>query len=382
MRKFKNFWRDEDGVVAVVVALCMVMLMGFTSLAVDYGTLASNRQRLQNAADAAALAGASRLSESRSRLETERAVKEYARKNGADDCTVLTTILWDKVTVKLTREVPTALSVVLTGRSRETVSASATAEVNTIFGVYPYALFAGESIEEGSGIVGTGQGITIASPIHSNSNIDLKHGELVNGATATAVGSTGHSGGGWGTAPEIPLPDYELIRGRFPNVYVAPETDVVLKKSDNLNAFVWRAIVAKCYEPGVTLASLRRDGLTIYVRGSMTFNGNDSFTLTDVPVNLIVHGNVKLNGCAISSTPELPFCLISEEGDITVTCGGADYYGIIFAPNGDVDFGGNNASFYGSIIAQNIRKTGGKLYAEYFDGADDFMPKRKVHLVE
>jgi len=40
----------------VVVAICMVVLMGFTALAVDVGSIYSDRQQLQNGADAAALA--------------------------------------------------------------------------------------------------------------------------------------------------------------------------------------------------------------------------------------------------------------------------------------------------------------------------------------
>ena len=50
--------RDEDGVVAIVVALCMVVLLGFTALVLDSGYLFLERTQLQKAADAAALAGA------------------------------------------------------------------------------------------------------------------------------------------------------------------------------------------------------------------------------------------------------------------------------------------------------------------------------------
>ena len=51
----------QAGSVAVFVALSMIVLAGFATLAVDYGFLEYKRSQLQNAADAAALAGANVL---------------------------------------------------------------------------------------------------------------------------------------------------------------------------------------------------------------------------------------------------------------------------------------------------------------------------------
>jgi hypothetical protein len=50
--------RDESGAVTVTVALLMVVLLGFTALAVDVGVLYSERAQLQNGADASAIATA------------------------------------------------------------------------------------------------------------------------------------------------------------------------------------------------------------------------------------------------------------------------------------------------------------------------------------
>jgi len=49
---------DERGAVLVHVALAMLTLIAFTAFAVDYGALLGGRRQAQNAADAAALAGA------------------------------------------------------------------------------------------------------------------------------------------------------------------------------------------------------------------------------------------------------------------------------------------------------------------------------------
>src|SRR5262245_66654063 len=50
--------RDERGAVLVHAALAMLLLIAFSALAIDYGALMVSRRQAQNAADAAALAGA------------------------------------------------------------------------------------------------------------------------------------------------------------------------------------------------------------------------------------------------------------------------------------------------------------------------------------
>lgn len=52
--------RDEHGAVAVVTALCMVVLLGVTAMVIDVGGIYVERRQLQNGADAAALAVAQR----------------------------------------------------------------------------------------------------------------------------------------------------------------------------------------------------------------------------------------------------------------------------------------------------------------------------------
>jgi|GEM_PF-773845 len=56
-----RFWRDERGVIAVIVALGLPALVGLTGAAVDLGSIYTARAELQNAADSAALAGAATL---------------------------------------------------------------------------------------------------------------------------------------------------------------------------------------------------------------------------------------------------------------------------------------------------------------------------------
>lgn len=54
----KRFWSNDDGVIAPVTVFFLILLLGFCAFVLDVGTIYAQRRALQNAADAAALAGA------------------------------------------------------------------------------------------------------------------------------------------------------------------------------------------------------------------------------------------------------------------------------------------------------------------------------------
>ncbi len=55
IRPFEHFARDEDGAIAVIVALMLLVLMGFTALGVDTASLYRERAKLQSASDLTAM---------------------------------------------------------------------------------------------------------------------------------------------------------------------------------------------------------------------------------------------------------------------------------------------------------------------------------------
>ena len=61
MGKFGKFLRDESGASAALYALALPALVGMVGLGFDYSRLVSLDTELQNAADQAALAGATQL---------------------------------------------------------------------------------------------------------------------------------------------------------------------------------------------------------------------------------------------------------------------------------------------------------------------------------
>ena len=61
MRSIWKRLRSEAGQSTVIIAMTMVVICGFAAMAIDIGRVSVERGQLQNAADAAALAGAQAL---------------------------------------------------------------------------------------------------------------------------------------------------------------------------------------------------------------------------------------------------------------------------------------------------------------------------------
>src|SRR3989304_5799234 len=81
--------RGERGQALVLGALALVVLFGFTALSVDVGFSLRHRAVVQQAVDAAALAGAQALPDDR--VLAEQLAKDFAEKNGVDPATVQAT---------------------------------------------------------------------------------------------------------------------------------------------------------------------------------------------------------------------------------------------------------------------------------------------------
>src|SRR5581483_11888399 len=83
-----RFRNDESGFVAVLVALSLVVLVGFSAMVIDSGVLFVNRTQIQKAVDAAALAGAYDLAPG-SAGNKDADAKTYAGYNGVANAEVL-----------------------------------------------------------------------------------------------------------------------------------------------------------------------------------------------------------------------------------------------------------------------------------------------------
>ncbi|MEW6622201.1 MAG: TadE/TadG family type IV pilus assembly protein [Bacillota bacterium] len=81
MKRFlKSFLADENGISVVLFAIVLVVILGFTGLAVDIGVHAAEKRKTVNALDAAVLAGAHFLPGNTSQAKST--AINYANKNG------------------------------------------------------------------------------------------------------------------------------------------------------------------------------------------------------------------------------------------------------------------------------------------------------------
>ncbi|MDI6631021.1 MAG: pilus assembly protein TadG-related protein [Thermoanaerobacteraceae bacterium] len=127
--------RDERGTVLVLVAAALVVLLGFGALTIDVGLLFLNRERLVNAADAAALAGVQFLPGDP--VSAANTALYYALQNGIEPGEVTVNVSGDgrTITVSTARQVSFFLAPVL-GFADTGVSAEAKARVGGVEAVW------------------------------------------------------------------------------------------------------------------------------------------------------------------------------------------------------------------------------------------------------
>lgn len=100
MNKCKNLRNNESGSVVILLALSFVILMGAAGLVIDMGFIYSEKIKLSNALDAAALAGAQELPDKP--ILAEAVAKDYLTLNGIDPATVTIVISVDHMEMTLT----------------------------------------------------------------------------------------------------------------------------------------------------------------------------------------------------------------------------------------------------------------------------------------
>lgn len=182
--------RREDGVVAVIVALAMVVLFGFAALAIDEGSWMQTQRHCQNAADAAALSACDVLYYQE--LDINDAIDSAymsAKMNrlpldfssGTDSLDMKTDDASHQVTVTITKSTDNYFSQVLTGKDQSVVRATATASLIT-------ASTPGTSYSQGSAVEGRkginwqgNPGLSVTGGMETGGNLTVHSGTTYNG---------------------------------------------------------------------------------------------------------------------------------------------------------------------------------------------------------
>ncbi len=129
----------QDGQALLQVALFMVVLLGFVALAVDAGYIYGERRRMQNAADAGALAGARELCFGDPAMASSTAWTYAVTRNGAHEADV---IIQDYTVTVATRETANTFLAGIIGYASMEVNAIAAAtcgEAKSAAGLWPVA---------------------------------------------------------------------------------------------------------------------------------------------------------------------------------------------------------------------------------------------------
>ncbi|MEW6572525.1 MAG: pilus assembly protein TadG-related protein [Bacillota bacterium] len=135
-------FNDQRGAAILIVAVALVALLGFGALVFDVGVLYINRERLSNAADAAALAGAQFLPDDPATAVST--AQHYAGENGvqAGELTVDVDTDDHSITVDAERQVSLSLAKVL-GFASARVTGHAKAQVggaDKVLGLAPLGI--------------------------------------------------------------------------------------------------------------------------------------------------------------------------------------------------------------------------------------------------
>ena len=135
----------ERGQALVLFVLALGVLLGFVAMSVDVGLILHERRSLQNAADAAALAGAIELPESQTLAGSK--AQEWAENNGidlgaGDEITITVDPVTNAVEVEVRREASFIFGRAL-GLTTVDVHASAVAQIGapaSLSGIMPFAV--------------------------------------------------------------------------------------------------------------------------------------------------------------------------------------------------------------------------------------------------
>lgn len=379
--------RSERGQAIVLMALLMIGLLAFAALAIDGGNTYVERRRAQNAADAGALAGARELWLHLSTLDSsdttvQQAINDAAESNGIADSndspgdTVnanVTAYYTDRAGNKLGVEVGVAgippnaggINVVtqrefgtflagLIGRTEMGANAEATAVIIPPQGCSDFAIFAACETCGPNNLATTGSTMTInGGGLYSGGDMHLNNTIVINGTVysvgtcspegqCVATGAPVVNGGERQTQPVWEIDDFR------------PGGPIALSLGSNYH-----------YINGDLNALTHGDGL-YYVTGSVQINGAGPNQVTIVSL-----GEQKYNG-TVNLTAYYHNLLFfsnssnTSQGAIQISASDSVWQGLIYAPNGDVNFSAaRNLGVSGAVFARSVSASGSQLTINY-----------------
>jgi len=337
--------REQRGQSLIIITLALVATLALAALVVDGGNAYVQRRRMQNAADAGALAGVREIC---SGGDPEGAAIDYAQRNGGQDVTVSVNTDERTVTVTAQTQFPTFFAGMI-GISELTARAEATAQVNC----GEYAIWANsETCRHAFKL--TGSGGMVHGDAHSNNDVHISgSGHTIEGVceyvTSYHLTGSGHS-------------------VTFVHTSVAP-----LPAEYNLDEY---EAAADYYHEGDFKVSgsgkVLDEGLH-YVKGKVKISGSGH----SGHVTIVAEGKINVSGSGHNFTAYTDGLLFfsNKSGGcssyvIKVSGSGNTLNGVIYAPYGKIDFSGSGqAVLNGSLIGDSVEVSGSGFTIEF-----DYLP--------
>ena len=405
----------------VLVVLFLPILMGIAAAVVSVGEVYFVHTKLQNAVDAAALAGAQAVSQGDVGAPGDQAPLILQDDSAAQNRDVqIDAASPESVVATASQRVPSAFAGIF-GIKFFAVQARAVASYG------PGAAF-GDAIFQGSNtqtLTFNGGGSTTDGSIHSNSNIVFHGGGNTITGSVTAVGSISPSplqsqgntvdGGVYQNAPSVPMPTW--------NIPSVTGTDYVGNCSITQPLYTGTLVVHgnlyigsggggskvpacpgstnRGYGGGITVnGSLEAIGGSILMSGGgNTFNGN---LLTDGGSISMKGGGNNVTGYVIAQGGNVTFdgggSAYSEPGDtgltiaafavagvggnVTFDGGGNNFYGVLYAPDGTVTTNGGGYTVHGAIVGRYLAFDGGGVTVKWNQTVVNHVPFSQIALTQ
>lgn len=289
MRMTRN--KNEAGQVLIVAVLCLVVLMGLLGLGIDVGYLRHVRTKMQQAADAAALAGASELNYG----DMQTAADDDAASNGFTSGSNGVTIAVNNppnyggyagnsgaVEVIIQQPKSTLFMSVL-GFTQETVAARAVAYLGSGQGcIYALNPSASGAINITGGTVSASCAVNVDSD--SGSGLDVTGGKL----TAKSIGVVGDYLSTGSTL--TPTPVTGIVPATDPLSYLWNEEPAV-GACNHTNYSITTSGGSYTLSPGVYCG-----GITITASGSVTLTFNPGTYILTGSTGLVITGSGNVTG--------------------------------------------------------------------------------------
>ena len=380
MRAIRRWLKGESGQSVILIVLSIVVLCGFAALAVDIGVQSVDKGELQNAADAAALAGARELSNVATAKTT---AAHYAELNGVPAANVTATTPYNgnanRIEVVCTRTVQFSFARVF-GIKSKVISARAVAEKAGLSGgPFGYALFSGGTTNALALQLYTGN-LYIDGSIHSNNAIVMNSTSqhITGNAEAVTSFTTSSAIRIDGICQAAYIDINQWVGAIIPNQVVTAASNITMPDfSADAQAEATATGVTYNADPTFSGTTINVDS-SVYVNGPLTVSGA-SFTGKGI---LLAKDTINLSGNITASSTSDSVCIYSKTGNISINGTNIVITGILYAPNGSVNIAGSNITIHGRVIAKAVTLNGSNI--SIIAGANDLscLPGGTVALVE